>query len=60
VVIGIETDIVEVVVLASGPDAFLSVGRPRIDTGQCTGPRGNIRSVLPRKIGTNWFIPACR
>ncbi len=44
VVIGVETDVVEVVVLAAGADAFLRIGR-------ATGRVGHGTSL--RKIGTN-------
>ena len=50
VVIGVEADVFEVVVFAAGADAFLRVGGAR---RACTG-----RSLCPRKIGTNWFMPA--
>ena len=49
VVIGVEADVVEVVVLAAGADAFLRVGGARRIEG---------RALLPRKMGTNWFMPA--
>ena len=53
VVVGVEADVFEVVVLAAGADAFLGVGG--------AGPRhggGPLGIRAPRKMGTNWFMPA--
>ena len=50
VVIGVEPDVIEVVVFAAGADALLGVG------GRAAG--STARSVAPRKMGTNWFMPA--
>ena len=49
-VIGVEADVFEVVVLAAGANAFLRVGHAR------RIPRRLLSG--PRKIGTNWFMPA--
>ena len=47
--IGIQSNIVEIVVLAAGANALLRVRRAA----------GRVRAFgWPRKIGTNWFMPA--
>jgi len=47
VVVGIEADVLEIVVLATSADALLSVRRPGVAAGDGPGP-----------LGTNWFMPA--
>jgi len=49
VVIGVETDVFEVVVFATGANAFLGVGG-------ATGLVGTFG--LAKEDGTNWFMPA--
>ena len=51
-VIGVEPDVIEVVVFAAGADAFLGVG------GAVGGIAGWTSVAWPRKMGTNWFMPA--
>ena len=48
-VVRVQADIFEIVVLAAGTNAFLRVGtRGGFHDGFC----------WPRKMGTNWFMPA--
>ena len=57
-VVGVEADVLEVVVLAAGADAFLRVRRAGVFRGPRASPLRDVRLRSPRKIGTNWFIPA--
>ena len=45
-VVGVEADIIEVVVLSTGPNAFLRVGGTEVGAGQRARPLGNIRRLL--------------
>jgi hypothetical protein len=58
VVIGVEADVVEVVVLAAGADALLRVGGAGVAAGNDAGPLAHVGFFWPRKMGTNWFMPA--
>jgi hypothetical protein len=46
VVIGVEPYVLQVVVFASGADAFLRVRCPRVQGGCCSGPAGNVGGLL--------------
>ena len=50
VVIRVEPDVIEVVMFAAGADAFLRVG--------CARRAATGALCWPRKMGTNWFMPA--
>ena len=46
VVVGVEANIIEVVVLSTGPNAFLRVGCAEVGAGQRARPLGDIRRLL--------------
>jgi hypothetical protein len=59
VVVGVEADVFEVVVLAAGADALLRVrGAGRQAFGSTPGQVSTSALRSPRKMGTNWFMPA--
>jgi len=57
VVVGVEPDVLQVVVLSAGPYAFLGVRGARVAAGP-GAQRDTSGARSPRNIGTNWFIPA--
>ena len=51
VVVGVETDIIEVVMFSTCPDAFLRIGGTEVGAGQRARPLGNIRRLLGEEKG---------
>jgi hypothetical protein len=59
VVVGVEADVLEVVVFAAGADALLGVGGAGVLGRADAGPLGDVgRRGRRGRSGTNWFMPA--